>query len=75
MIYIVIFLYIFIFIFSSGSDGKNLPVKQETWVQSLGWEAHHIYVYVKVTYFIYMYVYTYEKSLSVFSLYPGYIVS
>ena len=24
--------------FSGGSDGKNLPAIQETWVQSLDWE-------------------------------------
>ena len=24
--------------FPGGSDGKNLPAVQETWVQSLGWE-------------------------------------
>ena len=24
--------------FPGGSDSKNLPVMQETWVQSLGWE-------------------------------------
>ena len=25
--------------FPGGSDGKNPPAMQETWVQSLGWEA------------------------------------
>ena len=25
--------------FPDGSDGKNLPAVQETWVQSLGWEG------------------------------------
>ena len=25
--------------FPGGSDGKELPAAQETWVQSLGWEA------------------------------------
>ena len=26
--------------FPGGSLGKNLPAKQEMWVQSLGWEDH-----------------------------------
>ena len=29
---------VFIKGFPGGSDGKNLPAMQETWVQSLGWE-------------------------------------
>ena len=24
--------------FPGGSDGKNLPLGQKTWIQSLGWE-------------------------------------
>ena len=41
-IYVCVYIYIYIYIYIHTSlvaqTVKNLPAKQETWVQSLGWE-------------------------------------